>query len=134
MLDISILAINLLTSCKASQNILIERIDSGETDDSPFCSNLVTPTDGQNIPVIVRPHPRDGIEQRIAIAKASLDYFTRGTGDENGVELDTLFEAPSELETTKPPLEYVGASLTHTSESLVAEDGVYPQIFGSHSN
>ena len=113
---------------------MIERIDSGETDNSPFCSNLVTPTDSQTIPFIVRPHPRDGIEQRIAIAKASLDYFTRGTGDENGVELDPLFEAPSELETTKPPLEYAGVSLTHTSGSLVAEEEVYPQHFGSHSN
>ena len=98
---------------KASDGIFpIGRIDSGETDDSPFCSNLVTPTDDHTI---ARTQIRDGIEQRITAA--SLDYFTSGRTD--GTELDTtLFEAPAQLEKTKAPLEQpVSVSLNHTSES-----------------
>jgi hypothetical protein len=100
----------------------MERIDSGETDDSPFSSNLVTPTDDHTLPVIVRPLLPDGIEQRIAVGKASSDYFTTGRTENESIGLDmALVEPTAEIEITKVP---AWVSLTHASESLLAEDGV----------
>jgi hypothetical protein len=119
----------------------MERVDSGETDESPFCSNLVTPTDDQTIPFLLRPQLRDGIEEKLFVAKASLDYFASGRTDienglranDNGIELDTtLLEAPEELETKNS---LVPTALSHTSESLITEDGVCPQIsINAYSN
>jgi len=63
-----------------SSNNPIGRIDSGETDDSPFTSNLVTPTDEQILPALQHAL-NSSIDQRIIIAKA-LDYFTSGELEE----------------------------------------------------
>ncbi|KAF8964251.1 hypothetical protein BDZ97DRAFT_1817203, partial [Flammula alnicola] len=46
----------------------IDRIYSGETDESPFGSNLVTPTDEET-------YPHQGIHQRFDIANTILGYF-----------------------------------------------------------
>ncbi|KAJ3518191.1 hypothetical protein NLJ89_g37 [Agrocybe chaxingu] len=46
----------------------IQRVDSGETDESPFGSNLVTPKDGD-------PYSSVGIHERLDAANAALGYF-----------------------------------------------------------
>lgn len=68
-----------------SSNNLIDRIDSGETDDSPFTSNLVTPTDEQTLPALHRTLS-SSIDERIIIAKAALDYFANGELEEGVVK------------------------------------------------
>jgi len=60
----------------------MERIDSGDTDDSPFTSNLVTPTDEQILPAL-QSTLNSSIDQRIVIAKAALDYFASGELEES---------------------------------------------------
>jgi len=54
----------------------IDRIDSGETDESPFASNLVTPTDEES-------YTTTGITERLGEAKSLLGYFVSRsiTGD-----------------------------------------------------
>jgi hypothetical protein len=114
----------------------MDRVDSGETDDSPFSSNLVTPTDDQIIPGIVQPRLYAGLDEKILMAKASLDYFTSGRTDvqndlkaeEDSIELDTtITEAPASIALSKPEPQRV--SISQSSESQFAEDGVFLQVY-----
>ena len=57
----------------------IEQFYSGETDESPFGSNLVTPTDEQVLHFI-QPTLSSTIDERIAVAKATA-YYLEGEND-----------------------------------------------------
>jgi len=59
-----------LQSCSSRS---IERVDSGDTENSAFSSNLVTPTD-EDV------YLKSGIEERLEISHGVLDYFATGTG------------------------------------------------------
>jgi len=57
-------------------NPAVGRIYSGDTDESPFASNLVTPTDEDL-------YPKPGIHERLDVAKSLLGYFaSRGSSEE----------------------------------------------------
>ncbi|KAF9561780.1 hypothetical protein CPC08DRAFT_707149 [Agrocybe pediades] len=73
----------------------IDRIDSGETDESPFASNLVTPTDEQG-------DPSQGIHERIDAAKSLLGYFASRSF--SGDEIDTSKAPISNVDQVQPSI------------------------------